>query len=106
MRAILAAALASFQSRRLSMPDARLRVALVGAGLVGQAEHAFYLWEERERFQLAAVVDASRTVREGVAERYGTARTAASLDELDAAQLDAVVVCVPDGLHRDVVVDA
>ncbi|HEY4161464.1 MAG TPA: hypothetical protein VGM59_00290, partial [Dongiaceae bacterium] len=23
----------------------RLRVGLVGAGLVGQAEHAFYLWE-------------------------------------------------------------
>ena len=38
----------------------RLRVALVGAGLVGQAEHAFHLWEERERFELAAVVDARR----------------------------------------------
>ena len=43
----------------------RLRVALVGAGLVGQAEHAHFLWEERERFELVAVVDASPTVRAG-----------------------------------------
>ena len=37
----------------------RLRVGLVGAGLVGQSEHAFYLWEERERFDFVALADPS-----------------------------------------------
>ena len=49
----------------------RLRVGLVGAGLVGQAEHAFYLWEERERFEFVALADASASVREALRERYG-----------------------------------
>src|SRR2546421_11880171 len=84
----------------------RLRVALVGAGLVGQAEHAYYLWEERDRFQLAAVVDASRTVREAIGERYGVPIRCGELRELDGAGIDALVCAVPDGLHRDVVVDA
>jgi predicted dehydrogenase len=44
----------------------QLRVGLVGAGLVGQAEHAFYLWEERERFAFAALADASPSVRTAV----------------------------------------
>ncbi|MEO8883603.1 MAG: hypothetical protein ABI377_09375, partial [Devosia sp.] len=49
----------------------RLRVGLVGAGLVGQAEHAFYLWEERDLFEFVAIADASATVRKAVGERYG-----------------------------------
>ena len=52
----------------------RLRVGLVGAGLVGQAEHAFYLWEERERFAFVALADASATVRAAVGARYGLDR--------------------------------
>ena len=40
--------------RRCAMAAGRLRMGLVGAGLVGQAEHAFYLWEDRERFELVA----------------------------------------------------
>jgi predicted dehydrogenase len=41
----------------------KLRVGLVGAGLVGQAEHAFYLWEERERYAFVALADAAPSVR-------------------------------------------
>src|SRR4029077_14250213 len=48
----------------------RLRVGLVAAGLVGQAEHAFYLWEDRERFELAALADASATGRAAVGAPY------------------------------------
>jgi len=40
----------------------RLLTGLVGAGLVGQAEHAFYLWEERERFAFVGLADASPSV--------------------------------------------
>src|SRR3954470_16257321 len=84
----------------------RLRVALVGAGLVGQAEHAYYLWEERARFELAAVVDASRTVRDAIGERYRVPICCAELAELEDAGIDAVICSVPDGLHRDAVVEA
>src|SRR5690348_9551283 len=84
----------------------RLRVALVGAGLVGQAEHAYHLWEERRRFELAAIVDASPTVRRAVAERYAVAEQGATLHDVDTSRLDAVVVALPDALHRDAVVDA
>src|SRR4051794_4756891 len=83
----------------------RLRVALVGAGLVGQAEHAHYLWDERERFELAAVVDASRTVREAIGDRYAVPIRSADLTGLIDAGIDALVCAVPDGLHRDVVVE-
>ena len=57
----------------------RLRVGLVGAGLVGQAEHAFYLWEERERFAFVALADASASVRDALRDRYGLARVMRTL---------------------------
>ena len=68
----------------------RLRVALVGAGLVGQAAHAITLADDRARFELVAVVDPSETVRNGVAARYGVAHTTATLAEAAALGLDAV----------------
>jgi predicted dehydrogenase len=86
--------------------SARVRVALVGAGLVGQAGHAITLAEDRERFDFVAVVDPSATVRAAVAARHGVPRTAARLDELPTGSLDAVVVAVPDPAHRDICVGA
>ena len=76
-----------------------LRVALVGAGLVGQAAHAITLAEDRARFDLVAVVDPSRTVRNGVAARYGVPHAVATLAEAVDLGLDAVVVAVPDPAH-------
>jgi predicted dehydrogenase len=86
--------------------DRRVRVALVGAGLVGQAGHVISLVEDRDRFDLVAIVDPSATVRAAVARRYGVPHTAADLDEALALGLDAVVVAVPDPAHRDVCVAA
>src|SRR5690349_7041029 len=84
----------------------RLRAALVGAGLVGQASHALTLFEERERFEFVAVVDASETVRTAVAARYGASHAVATLDELLPLGVDAIVCAVPDAAHRDVTVAA
>jgi len=84
----------------------RLRVALVGAGLVGQAAHAITLADDRARFELVAVVDPSETVRNGVAARYGVAHTTATLAEAAALGLDAVVVAVPDPAHLATCLDA
>ena len=69
----------------------RVRVAVVGCGLVGQAEHAFYISTNRDLFDFAALVDASATVRSGVGDRYGVPVRVASVDELDASTLDAII---------------
>jgi hypothetical protein len=36
----------------------KLHVGLVGAGLVDQAEHTWYVWEDRDRFEFAALAGA------------------------------------------------
>jgi predicted dehydrogenase len=84
----------------------RLRVGLVGAGLVGQAEHAFYLWEERERFEFVALADASASVREALRQRYGLQHVHPDINGLLSAGLDAVVIAAPDALHPDLAVAA
>jgi predicted dehydrogenase len=84
----------------------QLRVGLVGAGLVGQAEHAFYLWEERERFAFAALADASSSVRTAVGARYGIGELHADIENLLACGLDAVVIAAPDPFHPALVVAA
>jgi predicted dehydrogenase len=86
----------------VSTSGRRLRVGLVGAGLVGQAAHAYFLWDERERFDLVAVADPSAAVRAAVGDRYGIAERHASLDGLLGLGLDAIVVAVPDAFHADV----
>jgi predicted dehydrogenase len=83
-----------------------LRVGLVGAGLVGQAEHAFYLWEERERFEFVALADASASVREALRQRYGLQHVHADIKDLFSAGLDAIVIAAPDALHPDLAVAA
>src|SRR5471030_1081606 len=77
----------------------QLRVGLVGAGLVGQAEHAFYLWEERERFAFVGLADASAAVRTAVGARYAIKELHADIQGLLAIRLDAVVIAAPDPFH-------
>jgi predicted dehydrogenase len=84
----------------------QLRTGLVGAGLVGQAEHGFYLWEERDRFAFVALADASPTVREAVGRRYGLTTVAPDLAGILSCNLDAVVIAAPDPFHGDLAVAA
>ncbi len=84
----------------------RLRVGLVGAGLVGQAEHAFYLWEERDRFDFAGLADASPTVRAAVGARYGVPTLSADFAGLGPAKLDALLIAAPDPFHPELAVAA
>ena len=86
----------------MEQDGARLRVGLVGAGLIGQAVHAHYLWDERARFELAAVADPSAAARDAVGDRYAIAERHPSLDGLLGLGLDAIVVATPDALHADV----
>jgi len=83
-----------------------VRVALYGAGLVGQAGHAPSLWDDRDRFDLVAIVDPSATVRTAVATRYGVPHACATLEDALKLGLDAVVIAVPDPAHRPAVLTA
>jgi predicted dehydrogenase len=85
----------------------RLRAGLVGAGLVGQAEHAFYLWEERERFEFVGLADASAAVRAALGARYAIPELHADLPSLlKATKLDALVIAAPDPFHPDLAATA
>jgi predicted dehydrogenase len=84
----------------------RLRAGLLGAGLVGQAEHAFYLWEERERFDFVALADASARVRKAVGARYGLKELHADIKGLIGCKLDALVIAAPDAFHPSIAVAA
>lgn len=86
--------------------SAPLRVALVGVGLVGQAGHVITLAEDRERFDLVAIVDPSVSVRTAVAQRFGVPHAISSLAEAIPLGLDAVVVAVPDPAHLPVCLEA
>jgi predicted dehydrogenase len=85
---------------------ARLRVALFGVGLVGQASHAPVLADEPDRFDLVAIADPSETVRTAVAARYRVPQTVATLEEALALGVDAVVIAVPDPAHKGAVLTA
>jgi predicted dehydrogenase len=55
------------------MPD-RVRIGLVGGGLIAQLMHLHYLGELSDRFELAAVCDISPGLAAGCAERFGARR--------------------------------
>ena len=80
----------------------RLRIGVVGAGMIAQVEHLPNLVALRDRFQIVAVADPSAHVREAIAARHGVA-TLGTLPELLERELDALLVAVPDPLHADAV---
>ena len=89
------------------MTPARLRVGVVGGGLVAQAMHLHYLAAMRERFELAALAEPSPTVRDALCERYGIAGSHADYRALvDAGELDAVLIASPAGTHAEIALAA
>jgi predicted dehydrogenase len=79
----------------------------VGGGLVAQAMHLHYLAARRDLFELAALAEPSRAVREALGARYGIAGLHAEYRALlDAGALDAVVVCSPAGTHAEIAIAA
>jgi predicted dehydrogenase len=84
-----------------------IRVGVVGAGLVAQAEHIPYLSAMRDRYALTALAEPSAAVREALGARYGIPGLHADYRELLAAgDVDAIVVCSPAGTHAEVVLAA
>ena len=86
--------------------EAPLRMGVVGGGLVAQAVHVPLL-RRVPGFEPAALAEPSPAVREAVARRWAVP---AAYDDhramLAAGDVDAVLVCSPNGTHVDVVLDA
>jgi predicted dehydrogenase len=85
----------------------RVRVGVIGCGMVAQAEHLPNLLQLSDRFEIAALADPSATVREVMGTRYSVGRV---FDDhrrlLDAGGIDAVVVSAPAATHAEITLDA
>lgn len=76
----------------------RLKVGVIGCGVIAQVMHLHYLRELADRFEIAAVCDLSAEVRSAVARDYAVPAQFESWQELVAQPLDAVLV-LTSGSH-------
>jgi predicted dehydrogenase len=83
----------------------KLKVGVVGCGLVAQVMHLHYLTELSELFELRAICDISADVRTACAEKYGVSRTFSEWKDLLAEPIDAVFI-LSSGSHAPIAIAA
>jgi predicted dehydrogenase len=83
----------------------RLKVGVVGCGLIAQVMYLHYLRELAEQFELVALCDLSEPLRSACARDHGLARTFANWQEMIACEIDAVIV-LTSGSHAPIAIAA
>ncbi len=83
----------------------RLRIGVIGAGLIAQVEHIPNLLGLADRFELIGVADPSATARKFVGEHFGVP-VHEGLEPVLTARPDAVLIASPDPFHADTVIAA
>jgi predicted dehydrogenase len=83
----------------------RLRVGVVGCGVIAQVMHLNYLWELSDRFEIAALCDVSEATARACADRYGAKAVYTDARDLVTADLDIVMV-LTSGSHAPIAVAA
>jgi predicted dehydrogenase len=83
----------------------RLKVGVIGCGLIAQVMHLHYLRELAEQFEIAALCDVSAAVCGACAGDYGVARTCTDWRALLAMDVDAVLV-LTSGSHAPIAIAA
>ena len=83
----------------------RLKIGLIGSGLIAQVMHLHHLRELADLFDVSAICDLSPTVRATVGDAYGIARRLERWEDLIAEPLDAVLI-LTSGSHADQAVAA
>jgi predicted dehydrogenase len=83
----------------------RLRVGVVGCGLIAQLMHLPHLLELDELFELRAVCDISEQTAAQCARRYGASNTSTDWEQLLTQPLDVVMV-LSSGSHAPIAVQA
>jgi predicted dehydrogenase len=88
-------------------PERRIRVGVIGCGEAAQIIHLPTLSQLADRFEVTALCDISRTVLDGVGDRWGIETRLSDYRELAALpDVDAVVICNPDPYHADAAITA
>jgi predicted dehydrogenase len=83
----------------------RLRVGVIGCGLIAQVMHLHYLRELSDLYEIAALCDVSDAVRAACARDYGVAKQFADWRDLIAEPLDAVLI-LTSGSHAPIAIAA
>jgi predicted dehydrogenase len=86
------------------MPN-RVRVGVIGCGLIAQVMHLNYLTELSDRFELSALCDISPGLAAGCAERYGAQHAHVEWEALLNEELDAVMI-LTSGDHAPIALAA
>ena len=84
---------------------ARLRVGVVGAGLIAQVMHLHYLRELSDRFEISVLCDIAPDNAAASAERYGVPKVCTDWRELLREPIDAVLVLTA-GSHAPMAIEA
>lgn len=87
------------------VPQPPLRLAIVGAGVIG-TQHARLIASLPHRARLAAVVDIVPSRAQALAASHGAAAYSSAAEAYVRESIDAVAVCVPSAWHGDVAVEA
>jgi predicted dehydrogenase len=83
----------------------RLRIGIVGCGLITQVEHLPNLLALPALYEVIGVADPSGKVRNALGNRYGVA-SYETAEQLFAQKPDAVVIATPDAYHVELTIAA
>jgi predicted dehydrogenase len=83
----------------------RLRVGVIGVGVIGQVMHLHFLRELKDRFEIAAICDLSEDAASGCAHEYGVDAIFTDWHEMLRTPLDAVLV-LTSGSHAPLAIEA
>lgn len=83
----------------------RLRIGLIGCGVIAQVMHLHFLAELSDLFDIGAVCDISADLARACADRYGVPVAATDWRQLLDLPLDAVMVLTP-GSHAPIAIAA
>ena len=87
------------------MSSGRVRVGVIGAGLIAQVMHLHYLRELADRFEVSVICDVAAENATASAERYGIPKRCTDWRELLREPIDAVLV-LTGGSHAPMAIEA
>ena len=88
-----------------SATSTRVRVGVIGAGLIAQVMHLHYLRELSDRFEVSVICDVAPENAAASADRYGVMKTCTDWREVLREPIDAVLV-LTGGSHGPMAIEA